>query len=231
MEPEELNFIVQQLENQNITLLNSEQAYEFLNIQVLYKNSKLYFLILIPLVDQEIFNELLLEPLPINGTSLKLVSRTAIVGLNSTFLLNGRCQLVEQNTLCDRNDLIDVSKDECLSQVLKGYSGKCVFTHYTDTDVKRLTDYHVVLKNVKAAVLQTDCHLSSRVLSGTYLIYFSNCTVAINGKNYSSKEVYMKQTPIVIPLDGLSIDKTILETNMTFEELQAGLPCVTVIAP
>lgn len=117
LEPEELSFIVKELENQNLTLLNSEQAYEFLSIKVLYKTSKLYFVILIPLVDPELFNEFLLEALP----ALKLQPKTAIVGFNSTFLLNGRCQLVEQNSLCDRNDLIDVSKDGCLLQLLRGF--------------------------------------------------------------------------------------------------------------
>lgn len=42
----------------------------------------------------------------------------------------------------------------------------------------------------------------------------------INGTKYSSREIYAKQQPISIPLDGLSIEKTILETNITFESLQ-----------
>lgn len=220
LEPEELNFIVKQLEKQNITLLNSDQAYEFLGIKVLFKNQKLYFIILIPLVESEMFNELLLETLPINNTSLKLPSNTAVVGANSTFLLKGSCQLIEQNTLCDRRDLIDVSQDECYSKILRGFSGKCVFTNHSGASVKRLTDYHIVLKNVKTATMHTDCNLSDRVLHGSFLIHFSNCTVTINGKNYSNRETYDKQTPLILPLDGLQIEKTIFETNITLEKLQ-----------
>lgn len=54
LEKDELRFIKDRLLEQNISLINTDQAYQFLGIRALYKNSKIYFIILIPQIETRI---------------------------------------------------------------------------------------------------------------------------------------------------------------------------------
>lgn len=72
LEPQEMKFVTDRLEEQNITLISVDQAYEFLGIKALYKASKIYFIILVPHVEPQTFNKFILEPLPIGDREIKL---------------------------------------------------------------------------------------------------------------------------------------------------------------
>lgn len=220
LETQEMKFITDRLEEQNITLLSTDQAYEFLSIKALYNSSKIYFIILVPQIEQQIFNNLLLEPLPIGDREIKLPGTMAITNPDATYFIKQQCQVVEQNILCDLKDLINVSKDQCFSKLLNGLSAKCVFTEANNiTDIKRLTDNHVVIKNAKSANLTTDCLLSNRILSGTILIYFSNCSIKINNQNFSSFEYHSNSPSLIVPLDGLDIKEIGFEPHVSMERL------------
>lgn len=220
LEVEEMKFVIDRLEEQNITLLSVDQAYEFLSIRALYKSSKIYFIILVPHLENTIFSNLLLETLPVNGKILKLPTTKALISSESTFFITNECQTIEQNTLCDTKDLLDASDDECFSRILHGLSGKCTLTEPANvTEIKRLTDNHIVIKNVLQARLTTDCQLSNRYLTGTKLIYFANCSLTINNKTFSSKEFYAKPPLLIVPLDGLNIDQSNFIPNISLEKL------------
>lgn len=220
LEPQELKFVIDRLEEQNITLLNVDQAYEFLGIRALYDKSKIYFIILVPQIEPKTFNNLLLEPLPVGNKHIKLPTLTAITNDDATFFVKGPCQIVEQGTLCDSKDLINVSKDNCFSKLLNGLSAHCVFTELADeSKIKRLTDNHVILKNVTAENFTTDCQLSNRILTGTILIYFRNCSIKISNKTFSSLEYSSKAPPLVVPLNGLEIQETKFEPVISLERL------------
>lgn len=140
LEPQELKFVIDRLEEQNITLLSVDQAYEFLGIRALYNKSKIYFIILVPQIEPKSFNNVLLEPLPVGNEQIKLPATTALTNDEGTFFTRESCQIVEQNTLCDLRDLIDVSKDECFSKLFNGLSGHCIFTELAEENsIKRST--------------------------------------------------------------------------------------------
>lgn len=220
LEPQEMKFVTDRLEEQNITLISVDQAYEFLGIKALYKASKIYFIILVPHVEPQTFNKFILEPLPIGDREIKLPAPQAITSRDATYFINGPCQLIEQNTLCDLKELINVSNDRCFSKLLNGLSANCVFTETSiNEDIKRLTDNHVVIKNAKTINFTTDCQLSNRVLSGTFLIYFNNCSVKLNNRNFSSYEYHGNAPPVLVPLDGLHIEETTFEPIVSLERL------------
>lgn len=205
LETEELKFIVDRLEEQNITILNSDQAYNFLDIHVLFKGATLYFIIGVPQISSQQFNTLILEPLPINGNIIKLPWHKAAISTTSTYFIKNNCKIIGQNTLCDEDDLEDVSNDGCFSKIIRGQTGTCSFTRYHDmTDTKRITDNYIIVKNT-SVLLSTDCKFGNRTLSGTFLVYFTNCSISLGGKSFSTTEFLTKPKPIIIPLDGITI--------------------------
>lgn len=220
LDESELKFITERLEEQNVTLLTIDHAYQFLGIEAVYKESKLYFIVFIPLLEPKQYHNLLLEPLPINEKIVKLPSTNAIINDNRTFFIIKPCNNIQQNIICNKKDLLDVSTDECYSKILNGESGNCTLTSTsTDTVIKRLTDNHVILINVKSTLLKTDCNLSTRNLTGTFLITFANCSLTINNISYNNRELYFRYIPQVIPLVGLEIQENNYEVNITLEKL------------
>ncbi|XP_062555699.1 uncharacterized protein LOC134220616 [Armigeres subalbatus] len=117
----ELKLIKDKLEEQHVEFINTDQVYELLDIISVFKDKTLYFIILIPQLEPSSFNQLLLEPVPINGRTMKIPTTSALFGINSTFFIKRDCRAIETNTLCNRNDLKDVSTDNCFSKILRGY--------------------------------------------------------------------------------------------------------------
>ena len=220
LEEEEMQFVIDRLEEQNVTLLSIDQAYEYLGIKALYRNSKIYFIILVPQIEPQTFSHYLLEPLPIQKKIVKLPTETAITNPSATYFIKNPCQVIEQDILCDLKDLINLSHDKCFSKLLNGLSGECVFTEPSiPNEIKRITNNHVVVKNAKAFNLTSNCNLSDRELSGTMLIHFTNCTIKINNQSFSSLEHHYSPSPLVVPLNGLKIAEIKFEPAISLERL------------
>lgn len=220
LEADEMKFILDRLEEQNVTLYSTDQAYEFLGIRAFYQKSKIYFIILIPHIKPGIYNKYLLEAIPINGKVLSLPAKYAISNSEATYFIKGSCQVIERNVLCDINELQDVSRDSCFSKILQGYSGKCILTHpFNTTEIKRLTDNHIIIKNATKIQLSSNCMISNRTLSGTFLVIFSNCSVKVGTETFSQLEMYDRAPAYIVPLDGLTIEESKFEPNISLQQL------------
>lgn len=220
LESEELKFILARLEEENIPIINPDQAYDYLDIRTISKGNTLYFIIGVPQISKQTFSNLLLEPLPVDGKVIKLPWHQAATNGNFTYFLMDDCQYIGGNTICDEEKLQDVSGDECFSKILRGLPGKCTFTNYLNiSNIKRLTDNHVVIKNA-SVTLQTDCLHNSRNLSGTFVIFFSNCSIMLNRKSYRTVTVLSKALQSIIPLDGVKIEQSDFESSISLHELE-----------
>lgn len=220
LESDELKFILDRLEEQHIEILNTDQVYEYLDIRALFKGPILYLIIGVPQISPNAFNSLLLEPLPIEGQIIKLPWNRAAVYGNSTYFLKENCQLVGEKTLCEEENLQDVSDDECFSKIVRGLPGKCTFTDYhNSSNIKQLTENYVIVKNA-TVTLSTDCLHSDRKLSGTILIFFVNCIITIDQRKFTNTTFSAHIIPTLIPLDGVKIEQTKFESETNLKGLE-----------
>lgn len=219
LEAEEIQFILDRLEEQNLTILNPDQVYDYLDIRALFKGPTLYLIIGVPQISPLYFNNLILEPLPIDGRTVKLPWRQAVIHGNLTYFLKDSCRTIGENTLCEEDKLEDVSDDGCFSKIIRGLPGKCIFTEFRNiTHATRLTDNHVIVKNA-SVTLTSNCLQNSRKLFGTTLIFFSNCSISIDGKNFSTTK-YSSTLPTLIPMDGVKIEQAEFEPTVDLKELR-----------
>lgn len=217
---DELAFISGILEQQNIRPTSTEQIYEFLDLSAYYNKTKLIFIVSIPRIDNSTYTEFLLEPLTISSKILKLPARVALHNGNKTYFIEKECRRIDKTKLCNINDLIDVTGDACYSNLLKGFSANCTFTnHYQPKAIKRITDNHIVITDIQNLEVDSNCGLTKRNLSGTYLIEFHNCSVVINGTQYTNIEAYNTELTFVMPLDGLHINEQTLEIRDDIDEI------------
>ncbi|XP_058816668.1 uncharacterized protein LOC131679941 [Topomyia yanbarensis] len=217
---DELGLISNLLEQQNVRIDRTDQIYNFLGLSAFFNNSKIIFVVSIPRIENSTYTEFLLEPIPLSKRILKLPASVALQNDNKTYFIKDECQHIGKTKLCSLNNLIDISRDLCFSKLLRGLSGNCTFTKsHSPTEIKRIMDDHIIIKNIHDVKIESNCGLTSRNLSGTYLVEFHNCSVFINDTEYNNVEVSKSEPTFIMPLDGLHINEQTLETKDNIEEI------------
>ena len=217
---EELSFATQKIEANGITLNSLEETYDFLDLIAFHNKTKIIFIVLIPLIDSSNYKNLLIEPLIIGNKILKLPSSTAIQDDRSTYFVIKECQRVQGNHLCTKDNLLNITEDPCFSRIFRGHSGKCSFIGTTSPyEIRPITGNHIVLKQVNSLTLASNCGISNRTLTGTFLVEFHNCSVILNGSRFDNTELIKTAPPLTLPLDGLEIHENNFEPLLRVEEL------------
>ncbi|XP_021713235.1 uncharacterized protein LOC110681526 [Aedes aegypti] len=166
------------------------------------------------------YTHFFLEPLPVVDKILKLPANAALQSDNRTYFIKKDCLRIERTRLCNLSSLEDITGDLCYSNLLRGLSGNCTFVKcYQSTEIKAIMDNYLVAKNINNTEIESNCGLSKRNLSGTYLIEFHNCSVIINGTKFSNVEANKSEPTFVMPLDGLHINEQTLEIQNNMEEI------------
>lgn len=78
---------------------------------------------------------------------------------------------------------------------------------------------HLITNVLGNFTLHTNCGISERNLSGTYLISFNNCEVTINNQTFSNYNQNITGEPIHLPLYGIPIEKQRTVVNLSLHHL------------
>lgn len=82
--PEEFQIIKRKLETQGIVLVSDDQVYEYLEAAAYYNGSSIVFVIKIPRFLDELYEQVIIENLPLNGEIVLLNASYAVLGRKST---------------------------------------------------------------------------------------------------------------------------------------------------
>lgn len=217
---EELGFVSDILEKQNIRPSSTDQIYEYLELSAFYNHSRIIFVVFIPKLESTMYTQYFLEPLPVSGKILKLSANAVLQSDNKTYFIKKDCPRIERTGLCNLNNLEDITGDLCFSNLLRGLSANCTFINcHHPTRINTIMDNYIVVKNIINLEVESSCGLTKRNLSGTYLIEFHNCSVVINGTEYSNIEAQRLEPSFVMPLDGLRINERTLEIHNNIDEI------------
>lgn len=213
LQTDELAFSIERLEEKGIIINNMEQVYEFLEISAFYNMSKLIFVIKIPALKNVTYNYLMLESVPKENQIINLPSKTAMISDDKTYFIIKDCRKIEGHRICNQNsDLADFSNDACFSKLLRGMAGTCVFEKYNNLkEIKQITNNHVIVKSKSPVKIQTNCGITNRNLTGSFLIQYRNCSINLDGTIFENTEITRRELPLIIPLDGLLIREQVTE--------------------
>lgn len=216
----ELDFATRKLEEKGVIIENLEEIYDFLEVSAFHNGSRIIFVISIPLLENNTYENFIIEPLPVGNKILKIKSTHAMKSNSSTYLVVRDCKRIHKHRLCDRDNLEDITNDDCISNLLQGQSANCTFTQCMNpTEIKLITKNLIVLKAVKSLEINSTCGITDRNLTGSYLIEFHNCTIYLNGSAYENAELTFTEYPIMLPLDGLSITENDYTPVLQIEEI------------
>ncbi|XP_058456973.1 uncharacterized protein LOC131434323 [Malaya genurostris] len=210
LQPPELEFTTQLLESKGISIESYDQTYEFLEPVAFHNDSDIIVLIKIPKLRRGEYVQLHIETIPINGKIIAINATNAIVGNNESYLVEHPCNNIEKNSICDIQNLFNISNDKCLHPILRGNPGTCTFTKpSTLSKFKSIENLGVLIKNsIEPTLMQNSCGFGSRNLTGTYLVSFENCSIKLNGTQFNNKIFKGKTKPTILLLHLVNVNES-----------------------
>jgi hypothetical protein len=215
LQPSELEFATHLLETQGLVIESYDQTYEFLEPIAFHNDSDIVVIIKIPKLRQGDYVQLQIEAIPVRDKIISINATKVIVGNNESYLVTFPCRNIERNNICNLENLYNVSNDDCLHQILRGNPSNCTFTKSPQkSEIKAIENLGVLIKNsVEPIFLQNNCGYGPRNLTGTFLISFKDCSIILNGKQFSSKTFEGETKPTILPLHSVNVEEAEIEIN------------------
>lgn len=220
--PTELEFATQLLTSEGIEINSYDQTYEYLEPSAFHNGSSIILLVKIPKFKVGNYQLLRVETIPIDQKVIQVNGTYAIISETESFLTNEKCTQVERSILCNSQNLVNVTENQCYHQLLRGNPGRCPFisNSFKSPEIKVLENNGILLKNViKPIALQNSCGYGPKNLTGSFFITFSNCSINIGGTRYDSKTLKFEAKLDIIPLHFVEVNKTSTRTDPV-EEMQ-----------
>lgn len=219
--PDELGFASEKLEEKGIVVKNMEEIYSYLNVVALFNESQLIFVVKVPILQNEAYNSLILEALPIGQKILKVPAAAAMTSRERTYFITKNCQRIEGNLICTQSNLLDYTSDTCFPNLLRGLHGNCTFQKYEYNDaIKSITSNHLLIKSRHLSHMNSTCGLNHRNITGIFLIEFHNCSITVNKTTITNLEIIQYERPFILPLQGLNISEREFDESLSIQDLQ-----------
>ncbi|XP_055542342.1 uncharacterized protein LOC129728013 [Wyeomyia smithii] len=208
----ETEFILEKLEKQNIPINNIDQIYEFLSIETHHENSKMIFIIKIPIFLSEHFQYIKFETLPFFNRTISTFYNLAVLSKTQTFAVKNDCTIVENYRICKRQEIVNITGDGCIDNALQGINASCPYEeHRNEMDIKPIDDHTLIIRNaVQPVLLDSDCNIKSRQIAGTLLFSYPNCSVSINGIEYDDRKTTDYHNIKTISTIGVNFQPTVV---------------------
>lgn len=194
----EISKALQTLSNDKIPFGSIEEALEFSDIKVIYKNSTLFYLISIPLTDQEMFNKFIIRPVKKENKIVNINFKEIIKSGNKIYGIKNSCKIIDSTTICKRQDLVNISNNTCIPALMNNQPPLCeIAESYHIPSIEQLETDIILLNDFKGT-------LNDKEINGSYVIKFHNQTVMINGESYENLDssnviasaAVIQQTPL-----------------------------------
>lgn len=73
---------------------------------------------------------------------------------------------------------------------------------------------------IESARTNSAFRYTNRNLTGSYSIVFCNCSIILNNAEFENTEIFKVVMLLIVPLDGLHIEKEIIETSIQDLQMQ-----------
>lgn len=211
----EIRLALEKLKEERMPFASTEEAVEYAKVNVMYNNSMILYVIKIPLSNEKIYENFLLYPVKKNGKIVKLLFNEIIKNSNEIFGIKNNCLKYNSVKICNNDQLIDLSNDTCIPNIIKGISSSCTYSNSQHVpSIENILPGVILLNEYNDTIIIDN---AKRHLSGTFLIKFTNTTIAAQNQVYRNLEApQIKTIPAV--LQPTPLEKN-LENLVTIESL------------
>lgn len=207
----EISLILDKFNKDNIPYINVEQALKFSEIKIAFNESSLLYIINIPRAKDITYEKLIIKPIKRKDNFISKIQYNSILKKDEQiFGILKNCKTIDNLSLCKENNIIDISNDKCIGNLLKSKNATCNITNSQHIpEVEEISPGIILLNNFKGKLEDKD---TVHQLNGTYLVKLENASITINNQKFVSQEVTnMHALPPLLqtPTDGTGIEETL----------------------
>lgn len=210
------------LDSEKFPYDNLEEALGFATIRIATDDSTILYIINLPAIDKDTCGKILIKPVKKYQTILKINSEEIIKCKNRFYELKKNCNQVNELSICNKNNLLDISETNCIPPLLNSKKHDCVVINNQHVPSVQELYQGMIFLNQFEGFLEISGNKSYQ-LSGTYLIKFHNDTIIIENKTFVSRELTtLNPLPAVLQLPNTnSPTQEVLSLEM-IKELQTN---------
>lgn len=205
--PVEVELIHQNLRQQDIGTDMIEEMLQFITINIAVNEDLVLYIVKIPNLSTTRYETLHLEPLTKNHAMVKLSGKRFLRYQSTILQIMGTCQKLLNLTLCPTDAVNDVSNDECVANIIIGQPSRCEFGKATHNKVMEIGPTTILLNDVNATI-QSTCGVEGKILTGSYIITYKNCSVSFDNFTFTNTEIATIEQPVLTPFTDLSVTRT-----------------------
>lgn len=210
----EIQVLVQKLSNENVTTHSITEALSYAESSVATNSKEVALLIKMPKLDPRVFRKVHIYPIHHNQKQIHTTRKTFLMHSNEIYAVDSL-----KPTIFNMNDL-SPEKSSCISELLNGKPARCNFTlNSIQDEIIAIDSNNVIINYNRNFTISSNCGISNRNLSGPFLVSFESCEISIDNRTYSSSIKNLEESPLQIPLDGVTVDNQHLIINLSLEHL------------
>jgi hypothetical protein len=205
---QETDVIAELMTNQTINLRNIDAALDYCTPLIDTDEKRILYIIKVPHLKPEIFQELRIQTFPKNGSIIKTDFTSVITSQNFTMTSNNRCTYAEANKICNTNDLTDISEDTCIPQLIRNQKAKCNHTKVASRKTVNLIEPGMMIVNpIDKLEIQNDCGAANQSVRSPMLIVYEGCTIIVNDAKFINTNINLLPTPVLLPFTDDLLDE------------------------
>lgn len=175
--------------NQSLPYINLIEALEFAEVKISSSKNTLIFIVNLPRTENIICKNLFIRPVKKGNFVINIKKVNFILCKDSILEIKTNCKLINEISLCKRENVDNITDTECLPNLLSGTPSVCPTTNHHHLPTIEEVMPGLMLLNGYRGIISLDKKEVS--LNGTFLVKFHNTTLTIGDKTYFSKEKTM----------------------------------------
>ncbi|XP_050339363.1 uncharacterized protein LOC126765684 [Bactrocera neohumeralis] len=190
----------------NFTLNNVEESLEFANIKVASNETMLFYMIGIPLINEEICDSIVIKPIKKNKYINKIPYEDIVTcSKHKVFGIKTKCNENNHIRICNYKNMIDISNTTCVPQLLRSEPAEC--TQINNQHIPSIENIFpgIILLNQYNGTIQIDNQKINLV--GSYAVQYRNSTVLIDNQKHSFNEILTSKPLPAILQSNISSNK------------------------
>lgn len=222
LHPSELESINLILKNQSFYIKSTEQIYELLELEACYLDNKIIFNVKIPKFHNNSYEFIHSILLPINST--KYINNPypyILYNKQQIYYLTEKCKSIEHQFICTKFDKEEsTNSSNCIGNILKSEKAHCSLTEHSKYQtISQPEENYILLINIPETNISTTCGFKNKIIQGTLLLHYVNCTITINEIQYTNKWNQYWDSIYLIPVAFSEINATKILQPISLETL------------
>lgn len=152
--------------------------------------------------------------------SVKITHNAVFINPEQILAITSQCREASQVTICERNQLVDISSNTCEAPLLRGQHGQCPASEKPPSaNTKVIAPGTLLVQTVhQDVIINSTCGIKSRTLRGIHLVTFHNCSLYVKNELFENYELRFEQ-PSILPLQPIKIETLHIERHVNLSEL------------